>query len=324
MYTIIGSSGFIGRHLSAKLGKCYKVDRVFATHDKLGEAYLIDIAKPQPAPEALDTLDEIIKRSEGVFFLAGNADWRYCEANRAAVTDEILRGVINVAELCAKHQVPVVYASTGMVYGSRLSGEIRETSPKSPDTAYGVMKLLAEHTLCNYADKKGLKLGIARFFNVYGPHQDEAVTYKSAVIPDYIKALLAETDEPFTVYNPGAWRDFVYVSDVCDALLRLMLHARIGTRFINENDDYAFNVASGDSTVIAMLMLCLGNQIGMRRALKVSGSIREPSFHVSINKLLQLGPTGSMSASFWRPEVKLEVGLAKTVQAYKEKISATA
>lgn len=81
-------------------------------------------------------------------------------------------------------------------------------------------RYLEQMALC-YRDKRGLRIGVIRTSNIYGPY-DRFDEQRSHVIPALIKRALAK-ETPFTVWGNGhTVRDFVYVDDLVEGLLRVL------------------------------------------------------------------------------------------------------
>lgn len=95
--------------------------------------------------------------------------------------------------------------------------------PADPESAYGWSKLLGEYEAELLARYANLNVGILRLHNVYGPR---AILSKkrSQVIPSLIRKAIRHPEEEFVVWGSGRQaRDFVFVGDVIDAMLRLPL-----------------------------------------------------------------------------------------------------
>ncbi|MEI6207213.1 MAG: NAD-dependent epimerase/dehydratase family protein [Desulfuromonadales bacterium] len=84
----------------------------------------------------------------------------------------------------------------------------------------GVYRYLEQLASCYYR-KRGLKIGVIRTSNIYGPY-DRFDDQKSHVIPALIKRALAG-ETPFTVWGNGyTVRDFIYVDDLVEGVLRVL------------------------------------------------------------------------------------------------------
>ena len=196
---VTGANGFIGRHLSATLEgagvKVWPFDRIGAfgqlvvPHDLSGESSetYIQIA---------------VKGIDAVFHLAGTADARAHETGSVMVDD--ITAARRVLRACGKEKKPLVVGSSAFAI--------------TRNTSYGVTKGCIED-LCTLANRSGQPVAVARLFNVYGPGQENAVTYRSAVVPGLI-GRFSEGD--FSIRSPQAKRDFIYIDDVAHSLIVLM------------------------------------------------------------------------------------------------------
>jgi len=95
--------------------------------------------------------------------------------------------------------------------------------PADPESAYGWSKLMGEYEAELLRHYEGVDVGILRLHNVYGPRSILSVK-RSQVIPSLIRKAVRFPEEDFIVWGSGKQaRDFVFVGDVIDALLRLPL-----------------------------------------------------------------------------------------------------
>ena len=111
----------------------------------------------------------------------------------------------------------VVYAASSSAYGA--GGELqKETDPLNPLSPYAAAKLAGEMYMQAFTTSFGLETVRLRFFNVYGPRQRDDSPY-SGVIAIFAGKMSAGTAP--TVFGDGLQtRDFVYVGDVVQALIR--------------------------------------------------------------------------------------------------------
>jgi GDP-D-mannose 3', 5'-epimerase len=124
----------------------------------------------------------------------------------------------------------LVYLGTACSYPQKLQEKPGreplvedQVYPADPESAYGWSKLLGEYEaqlLVKYSD---VNLGLLRLHNVYGPRALLS-NKRSQVIPSLIRKAVRHPDEEFVVWGSGKQaRDFVFVGDVVDALLRVPL-----------------------------------------------------------------------------------------------------
>jgi UDP-glucose 4-epimerase len=138
----------------------------------------------------------------------------------------------------------LVFAGSGCsVYGSHAEIPFVEGSVSlTLDTPYQIHKLLGELYCNHYNEIHGVKTAIGRFFNVFGPGEVPG-RYRN-VIPNFM--WLAMHDRPLTITGTGdETRDFAYVGDVVDGILRMgVIDSAIGE---------AMNLASGTETSVKTL-----------------------------------------------------------------------
>jgi UDP-glucose 4-epimerase len=137
--------------------------------------------------------------------------------------------VLEYARCCGVKKV--VFASSAAVYGDGVNQPAVETAECRPLSPYGVDKFGAEYFMRYYATVQGIPATALRFFNVYGPRQDPASPY-SGVISIFAERALNRA--PLTIFGDGRQtRDFVYVGDVCRAVVQACLDDATGYRVAN-------------------------------------------------------------------------------------------
>jgi len=215
-------------------------------------------------------------------------------------------GIINLLE--AQRRNPdlqkVVYASSSCVYAN--SPVMSENQPVSPyDTPYAINKYVGELYCKYYADVQKLPVVCARIFNSYGPGEMPGA-YRN-VIPNFIKKALDNEDIVITGTGDET-RDFTYVSDTIDLLIRLAESA-----FKNAE---VFNGGTGIKTPVKRLAELI---------IKVTGSKSKIVFSAPRNWDHAIDRCSDISKSReqlnYSPTVKLEDGLVETVAWVKSKLN---
>jgi UDP-glucose 4-epimerase len=114
---------------------------------------------------------------------------------------------LNLVDWCARNNVPIVYAGSS----SKHSGRFKNPYTFSKDVGEDIVELYREHF--------GLEASIARFYNVYGPHQLTEGGY-TTLIGRWLNNL--EKGIECEIYGDGEQRrDFTHVDDIVDALVQI-------------------------------------------------------------------------------------------------------
>ena len=176
----------------------------------------------------------------GIFHLAAQASVPLSLKNFYRSSLNNLASAIKVFDLSRKYSIPVVYASSSAIYGNLPLGndKIDKFSISSP---YAQDKLTIEHyAKMSFKLFKTSSIGL-RFFNVYGPGQSANSPY-SSVIPIFIYKMLKKL--PITINGGFQTRDFVYVDDVVDVMIKSM------EKLQRKKDFKFFNFGTGRSVKI--------------------------------------------------------------------------
>jgi nucleoside-diphosphate-sugar epimerase len=206
-----------------------------------------------------------------------------------------------------------VYASSGCsIYGSNAPLPLREEFMSMHlSTPYQITKMLGE-LYCNFFyNHYGLKVVKPRFFNSYGPGEVPG-QYRN-VIPNFIYWAMKGLPLPITGSGEET-RDFTYVGDIVDGLLRAgVMESAVGQEF---------NLASGKETRIIdlahMINEATGNTAGIR-------FVQRRKWDTKDRLLASIERARALIG--YEPNTPFEVGLANTVQWFRdnwEKIEASA
>jgi len=224
---VTGGCGFVGAALVRRLLKesCEVVvvdDLSRGAPENLGP---LKDQVPVVCRDVTDGLGEIFAsfRPQAVFHLAAVHFIPDCDADPARCLRVNVDGTRAVLEATAalRDRACLVLASSAAVYAP-ADGPLREQEDAlGPIDVYGYSKRWAEDLAAGFTARTGTATGIARLFNVFGPGETNA-----HFIPSLICQLQA--GGPVRLGNLRTRRDYVFVDDVADALLRLARHASGG------------------------------------------------------------------------------------------------
>ena len=298
---VTGGAGFIGSHVASRFareGFAVRVLDDLSTGDTANLAagwklVRADVADPTAVDAAVAGTEIVVHLA--AFTSVPESFERFGDCTRTNVL-----GTTNVARACVRHGVrKLVFASSSAVYSDLPAAPKSEAECPGPTSPYGISKLEGEHLLAAHTELDGLGTVALRFFNVYWPRQAAGSAYAAAV-PIFIERALR--GEALTIYGDGRQtRDFVYVDDVADAVLRAAQASASGV----------FNVGTGE----ALQILDLADEIARltahavphRHAPSRAGDVRASSADASRARMV-LG---------WSPAHTLAQGLEETLAWYR-------
>jgi len=219
---VTGGAGFIGSHLVERLLAGGEGVRVL---DNLSTGKRGNLPS-HPALEFLEgdirdrtTVDAAVAGVDAIVHLAAVASVQASVDDPVGTHATNFDGTLNLLE-AARHAgvMRFLFASSAAIYGDNAQIPVSEDLAPNPLTPYAADKLAGEHYLSFYHRKFGLRTTAFRFFNIYGPRQDPSSPY-SGVISIFVERLGAGL--PVTIFGDGQQtRDFVYVGDLADLLVR--------------------------------------------------------------------------------------------------------
>ena len=239
----------------------------------------------------------------GIVHLAAQAGVRYSLINPYAYVTSNVMGQVVVLEMARalpalKH---LVYASSSSVYGDNKKTPFTVgDAVEHPNSLYAATKRVDELFGHAYAHLYGLASTGLRFFTVYGPWGR----------PDMAPMLFAKAisaGEPIRVFNGGEmWRDFTYIDDIVDGVLRALDRPATGTP-----PHTIYNLGNHKveklTDFIAEIEKALGKKAQMKMEPMQPGDV--PITYADI--------TVSQSALGFEPSTPISVGIPKFVDWFK-------
>ncbi len=127
-------------------------------------------------------------------------------------------GLVNMLELSAKYKIKkFIFASSAAIYGNNEKIPLTEEEIAEPLSPYGISKYMGEKYCEKWNDIYNLDTICFRFSNVYGPRQ--GIIGEGGVISIFMDNIVK--DQKITLNGNGEQtRDFIYVSDLTDALFK--------------------------------------------------------------------------------------------------------
>lgn len=242
---ITGGAGFIGSHLAERLldkgQEVYVIDNLWT--GKLEN--LVKIQKKKSFHLVVDTIlnesimNELIFKVDHIYHLAAAVGVRNIMDHPVETLDINVKGTETVLRLANRFKKKVLVASTSEIYGKHLDHTLSEDdnrvmgSVKKRRWAYACSKTLDEFLALAYYDEKKLPVVIARLFNTVGARQTGRY---GMVLPNFVQCALL--GKPIPVYGDGTQsRSFTHVTDVVDALIKLMMEPKAEGDIFNVGND---------------------------------------------------------------------------------------
>lgn len=233
---VTGAAGFIGSNLARRLLEEVSDIKVVGI-DNMNDYYDVRIKEERLAGLNRHENFKIIKGDisdrqtiDGLFAeyrptvvvnLAAQAGVRYSITNPDAYVSSNLIGFYNILEACRHHEVEhLVYASSSSVYGSNKKVPYStEDKVDNPVSLYAATKKSNELMAHAYSKLYNIPSTGLRFFTVYGPAGRPDMAYFG-----FTDKLVA--GETIKIFNYGnCKRDFTYVDDIVEGVIRVMRHA---------------------------------------------------------------------------------------------------
>ena len=163
----------------------------------------------------------------GIFNLAAETHVdRSIDGPESFVNSNIL-GVFNLLEVFRKYskinkKIRLIHISTDEVYGDILKGRSHENFPYNPSSPYAASKAASDHLVSSYVRTYKIPAIVTNCSNNYGPKQ-----HPEKLIPKLIYNILNNKSLP--IYGNGKnSREWIYVKDHCEALIRVFQNGKIG------------------------------------------------------------------------------------------------
>ena len=224
---VTGGAGFIGSHLVDRLveegaEQIIVIDNMFVGSEKnLESALSKKVLLFKDDIEDSSILEYLFSTYKiDIVFNCATKALNYSFVNPKNAFDTNVTGVLNLLELQRKKMFKtLVHFSTSEVYGTAVYEPMDENHPIGPTTTYAAGKAAADLAVSSYVKMFDLDAFIIRPFNNYGPRQNHK-GYLAGVIPITVQKILSGQSPE--IHGTGEQsRDFIYVNDTIDAVIKL-------------------------------------------------------------------------------------------------------
>ncbi|MCA9968863.1 MAG: NAD-dependent epimerase/dehydratase [Anaerolineales bacterium] len=302
---VLGAAGFIGRWVARYLSAAgaalllpvrdpAAARTIFARHAVAGQIVPLDLRQPAALTRLLhDARPALVFNLAGYGVDRGERDEATAHAINTALL-ETLGTAMAAAGAPGWGGQRIVHVGSALEYGE-IGGDLNEASVPNATTLYGRTKLAGTRALAAAARAHGLRAVTARLFTIYGPGE-----HPGRLLPALLET--ARTRQPLPLTAGAQLRDFTYVEDVADGLLRLgVLETAVA--------DSVVNLATGRLTAVRRFVEIAADTLRIPPHLLQFGALptrREEMAHddVAIGRLRQ--------HLNWRPATDIAAGVART------------
>lgn len=293
---ITGGTGFIGYHLAKRcLLLNWSVTSISNSKPpkkrklKNVRYAICDITKKKD-------LKNIAKLNfDYVVNLAGHVD----HSNKKKTLNSHYNGCKNLSYLFLNSGIKkFVQIGSCIEYGKKKSPQLEKIINRKTYSSYGKAKLLSTNHLLNLNKKYNFPANIVRFYLIYGPNQDE-----NRLIPIIINNAIKNKD--FGCSKGTQFRDFLYIDDAIDAIIKILKKKSISGEIIN--------IGSGKPQQVKKVILKICKIINLGKP--IFGKIK---FRKDEIKFLYPSIKKANLLLDWRPKVKFNFGIKKTINYYKK------
>lgn len=307
---VTGGAGFIGSHLCERLlqdgNEVICLDNYFTGSKTnilhlLGNPYFELIRHDVTTPFYIE-VDEI-------YNLACPASPIHYQYNPIKTIKTSVMGAINMLGLAKRIHAKILQASTSEVYGDpKIHPQTEEywgnVNPVGLRSCYDEGKRCAETLFMDYHHQNNVKIKIVRIFNTYGPrmHPNDG-----RVVSNFIVQALK--GEEITLYGDGSQtRSFQYINDLVEGLIRMM----------QTPDEIIGPINIGNPGEFTIRELA-------EKIKELTGSVSKIVYRsLPSDDPVQRQPDISKAKQYldnWEPKVKLEEGLIKTIDYFRNLLS---
>lgn len=301
---VLGGGGFIGQWVAALLHArgadvavavrdALAATRVLRQHAVSCDVRAVDLARSGEATRLIRVFrPQIVFNLAGYGVDRGERDELLTQRLNSDLVTELAQAVESDAQWSGQ---ALVHAGSALEFGA-VVGDLADPWRCAPTTSYGHTKLEGARSLAQISRRRGVRAVCARLFTVYGPGE-----HAGRLLPSLIEASRGSSQLPLTAGLQQ--RDFTYVEDVAEGLLRVGALA-------DPIEARALNLATGKLASVREFIEIAAHLVGVSRARLEFGALPtrpEEMAHgpVSITELKAL--------CSWSPAAPIAEGVRRTL-----------
>jgi UDP-glucose 4-epimerase len=312
---ITGGLGFIGsnlaRHLVELGANVTLVDSLIPEYG--GNLFNISGIEDRVNVNISDVRDEhsmryLVQGQDYLFNLAGQTSHMDSMQDPYTDLDINCRSQLAILEVCRKYNpdIQIVFASTRQIYGKPDYLPVDEKHLLRPVDVNGINKMAGEWYHILYNNVYGIRACALRLTNTYGPRM-RIKDARQTFLGIWVRLLIE--GRSFEVWGGEQLRDYSYVDDTVDALLRAALAPEANGQVFNVGGD---RVVSLKETADLMIAANGGGDYTIREFPAERKRIDIGDYYSDDSVLRQ-----TLS---WKPEMSLLTGFSKTLEYYKKNL----
>jgi UDP-glucuronate decarboxylase len=307
---VTGGAGFLGSHLCERL--LHDGHEVICL-DNFFSGRLANVAhlKSHGNFELIrhDIVEPILLEVDRIYHLACPASPVHYQFNPVKTIKTSVMGTINMLGLAKRVRARILLTSTSEVYGDpeqhpQTEGYWGHVNPIGVRSCYDEGKRVAECLMMDYHRQNNVDIRIVRIFNTYGPRM---AIDDGRVVSNFCVAALRGHD--LEIYGDGKQtRAFAYVSDLIDAIVRMMeLEGFVGPINIGNPDEFTIEELAS----MAIELSRASSKVVYKPARPDDPVRRRPDISLARKHLK------------WEPKTPLIKGLATTIEHFRKELKLT-
>ena len=296
---VTGSHGFLGRHAALEMkNRGYYV--IGIGRGKWSEEEYIEYGHDIWIEDdiTLQSLKDINRSVDVIVHCAGSASVKFSIENPLEDFEMTVDTTLHVLEYMRLYQPDaiLIYPSSVAVYGNVNALPFKEDFQLNPVSPYGNHKLIVEQLCRSYEQSYKLKIGIIRFFSIYGEG------LRKQLIWDACRKFHEQNKEAVFYGTGNETRDWIHVKDAA----RL-----IGIFSERVNGLYIINGGSGEGVSVRDVVRLIRDNFGYKTDIVFNSLVRsgDPEHYLAdITKAIKMD---------WQPEINFKNGIKSYVQWFK-------